>query len=50
MDIIIVENNEKMQSVIDWTKNNESWLQKFEFKIPFEDGMIDFQEELVNFQ
>ncbi len=50
MNHIIVESNDKMQSVIDWYQNNEQWLESFEFKLPFANGIIDFQEELIKFE
>ena len=50
MDKILVESNDKMQEVIDWYQNNEQWLEKFEFKIPFKNGVIDFQEEEIKFE
>ncbi len=44
-DRIIVESNDKMQKVIDWYLENQSWLDAEEFHAPMESGCIALKEE-----
>lgn len=48
-DRIIVKSNERMKMVLDWYFANQSWLKKQEFHAPMESGVVELQEEEIEF-
>lgn len=45
MDRIIVKSNERMKKVLSWYVQNKEWLDKEEFHMPMDCGVIELQEE-----
>lgn len=48
-DRIIVRSNDRMKLVIDWFYENKSWLDRQEFLAPLESGVVELQEERLEF-
>lgn len=48
-DRIIVRSNDRMKLVIDWFYENKSWLDRQEFLAPLESGVVELQEEMLEF-
>lgn len=48
-DRIIVRSNARMKLVIDWYYENKSWLDREEFRAPMETGVVELQEEMLEF-
>lgn len=45
LDRIVVSSNEKMEKIIRWYLDNQSWIDKEEFHAPLESGLIILEEE-----
>lgn len=45
LDRIIVSSNEKMEKIIMWYLDNQSWIDKTEFRPPMDTGVIILEEE-----
>lgn len=45
LDRIIVGSNEKMEKIIMWYLDNQSWIDKAEFRPPMDTGLIILEEE-----
>ena len=48
-DRIIVRSNDRMQLVINWFDENKDWLDREEFHAPMESGVIELQDETIEF-
>lgn len=48
-DRIIVKSNARMEIVLDWFSKNREWLKKQEFHAPLDAGVVELQEELIEF-
>lgn len=48
-DRIIVKSNERMELVLDWYFDNFNWLDREEFLAPMESGVVELQEEQIEF-
>lgn len=48
-DRIIVKSNDRMKLVIDWFYENKDWLDREEFRAPMERGVVELQEEAIEF-
>ena len=48
-DRIIVRSNDRMKLVIDWFYDNKSWLEREDFRAPLESGVVELQEERLEF-
>lgn len=48
-DRVIVKSNERMELVLDWYQDNRHWLDSSEFLTPMESGVVELQEELIEF-
>lgn len=48
-DRIIVKSNERMKMVLDWYFDNFSWLDREEFLAPMESGVVELQDEALEF-
>lgn len=48
-DRIIVKSNARMGLVLDWYQANRHWLDSSEFFAPMESGVVELQEELIEF-
>lgn len=46
---IIVRSNDRMQLVIDWFYENKDWLDREKFLAPMESGVVELQEEMLEF-
>lgn len=48
-DKIVVDTNEKMESIIQWYKKNKEWLNDTEFRAPIPSGLVVLSEEDIKF-
>ena len=48
-DRIIVKSNARMEIVLDWFSKNREWLKQQEFHAPLDAGVVELQEELIEF-
>lgn len=48
-DRIIVKSNDRMKLVIDWYMDNRNWIDRENFKAPMESGVVELQEEMLEF-
>ena len=48
-DRIIEKSNARMEIVLDWFSKNREWLKKQEFHAPLDAGVVELQEELIEF-
>ena len=48
-DRIIVKSNARMKLVIDWYYENKHWLDREGFLAPMESGVVELQEEQIEF-
>lgn len=48
-DRIIVKSNDRMKLVIDWYMDNRNWIDREDFKAPMESGVVELQEEMLEF-
>lgn len=48
-DRIIIKSNDRMKLVIDWYFENQNWLDRVEFRTPMESGVVELQEEMLEF-
>lgn len=48
-DRIIVKSNERMKMVLDWYFENFNWLDREKFLAPMESGVVELQEENIEF-
>ena len=48
-DRVIVRSNDRMKLVIDWFYDNKSWLEREDFRAPLESGVVELQEEQLEF-
>lgn len=48
-DRIIVRSNDRMKLVINWFYDNKSWLEREDFRAPLESGVVELQEERLEF-
>lgn len=48
-DRIIVKSNERMSMVLNWYFENKEWLKDKEFHAPMDAGVVELQEEMIEF-
>ena len=48
-DRIIVKSNARMKIVLDWFSKNREWMKQQEFHAPLDAGVVELQEELIEF-
>lgn len=48
-DRIIVKSNVRMKIVLDWFSKNREWMKQQEFHAPLDAGVVELQEELIEF-
>lgn len=48
-DRIIVKSNERMSMVLNWYFENKGWLKDKEFHAPMDAGVVELQEEMIEF-
>lgn len=49
LDRIIINSNAKMEKIIRWYLNNQTWIDKEEFHAPLERGLVILEEEGIEF-
>lgn len=49
LDRIIVKSNARMKEIIDWYLANKEYLEHQPFKMPFKQGLVVLEEEMIEF-